>query len=195
MDVRREAIAAIEDEMRRVVEGRAKGSLVVVELDPDGDGILLVRSATAEREDQLTPQIEQLLRAADLAGFRPKLIVACAGVSGAKPLAERPDLVAVLEGLDEGDCSWVAVFAPDRIARSTTTVQRFLEELVRRRAGLYVMSLQQFERSVLNPAEGLTVALLCGVEFAATKEHRSPSGCGVAWKRSGTDVSAVREPT
>lgn len=168
VDVRREAIAAIEDEIGRVIRRRAKDGLFVAELDPEGDGVLLARSATAERPDQLTPQIEQLLKAADRAGRRPKLIVACAGVSGTKLVEKRPDLVAVLEGLDEDGCSWVAVHALDRIGRSLTTTQGFLAELDRRGAALYLMSHKQFERSALEPNERLA-AIYVPLALAASE--------------------------
>jgi len=45
------------------------------------------------------------------------MIVACAGVAGVKPLEQRPDLVAVLEALDQDGCTWVAARDAERIAR------------------------------------------------------------------------------
>lgn len=138
VDVRPEAIAVVEEELAHVLGQRQKGALVVAEIDPDGDGVVLARAARLDRPEQLTPQIEFVLKAADEAGLRPKLIVASAGVSGAKPLEERPDLVAVLAALDQEGCTWVAVRDADRVARSIVTATQFLDELDRREASVYV---------------------------------------------------------
>jgi DNA invertase Pin-like site-specific DNA recombinase len=166
-DLNGEAIAVIEEQMTEVLRRRLGGTLVVVEIDPDGDGVLLVRTARLEQKDQLTSQITQLLSAAQTASRRPRLIVACAGVSGVRPLNERPDLLAVLEALDQDRCRWVAVCGHERIARSTQTTQRFVAQLRLRDAALYVSDLH---RSVLDAAE--LESMFVGILFAADERAR-----------------------
>ena len=138
VDVRQEAVAAIEEELARTLAGKGRGALIVVEVDPAGDGVVLARSATLERANKLTGQVTDIVRACDKAGLRPKLIVAGAGISGAKPLEERPDLVAVIDALDGEGCTWVAVWDAHRIARSVSVHMQFVEELDARSASLYV---------------------------------------------------------
>jgi DNA invertase Pin-like site-specific DNA recombinase len=166
-DLKREALATVEEHMAEALRRGIRSGHTLVELDPQGDGILLVRSATLERPDQLTGQIHQLLAAADKGVRRPKLIVACAGVSGAKPLERRPDLLAVLEALDRERCRWVAVAGTDRIARSITTTHRFLEELRQRRASLFLGS---SDKSVFD--DELTVKLLFSLFESAADRAR-----------------------
>jgi DNA invertase Pin-like site-specific DNA recombinase len=138
VDVRQEAIAAIEEELARTLADEGNGALVVIEIDPAGDGVMLARSARLDYADQLTGQVTNVFNACEKAGLRPKLIVAGAGISGAKALAERPDLAAVFEALDNEGCAWVAAWDTNRIGRGLFIHQQFLCELYLRGASLYI---------------------------------------------------------
>jgi hypothetical protein len=137
-DLRETAAATIAEELERALARKQSGCLAIVELDPTGDGVLLARSATLERPSQLASQLEALFAAADRHGRRPRLIVASAGISGTAPLTERQDLVAVLEELDGGVCSWVAAADWARIARTPIVAEEFVSELARRAVALYL---------------------------------------------------------
>ena len=165
-DLEREAIATVEEHMREALRQGIRSGHTIVELDPEGDGVLLVRSATLERPDQLTGQIHQLLQAADNGERRSKLIVACAGFSGAKPFERRPELHAVLEALDREGCTWIAVARADRIARTIPTTHRFLQELQQRGASLFVGSC---DKSILD--DGPTANLLSSLIESAIAER------------------------
>jgi hypothetical protein len=91
----------VDEELGRTLAQEQNGVLVVADIDPEGDGVVLARTARLDRREQLTPQVKLALEAAETAGLRPKMVVACAGVSGVKPLDQRPGLVAVLEALDQ----------------------------------------------------------------------------------------------
>ena len=165
-DLEREAIATVEEHMREALRQGIGSGHTIVELDSEGDGVLLVRSATLERPDQLTGQIHQLLQAADKGERQPKLIVACAGISGAKPFESRPELHAVLGALDRDGCTWAAVARADRIARSIPTTHRFLQELRQRGAALFVGSC---DKSILDVEP--TANLLSSLLESATAER------------------------
>ena len=137
-DLRETAVTTIAGELKQALARKQPGCLAIVELDPTGDGVLLARSATLERPSQLASQLEALFAVADRDRRQPRLIVASAGISGTAPLAERPDLVAVLEELDGGACSWVAAADWARIARAPIVAEEFVAELARRAVALYL---------------------------------------------------------
>jgi hypothetical protein len=109
------AIQEIERELGRAVQ-MDRGSLTVVEIDPSGNGVILVRLARADRASSLTGQTLWMLNTAASFGLKPKLIVACANVDGLLPFEKRPDLLATLDALDEDCCTWVGMHHVDRIA-------------------------------------------------------------------------------
>jgi DNA invertase Pin-like site-specific DNA recombinase len=161
-DLRTEATHAVEEHMHDALAHNKSGALTIIEVDPSGEGVLLARSATLDRPGQLTGQISELFAACDHGGRRPKLIVACAGVPGHKPLEERPDLLAVLGAIDDDRCAWLGVVEPTRIARSVETFHRFVAELEERGAGIFVRFGSSY---ALDPASG--IRLLCELMSAA----------------------------
>jgi hypothetical protein len=112
------------------------GTLTVIEVDPDGDGVLLLRAARADDATQLVGQLQMMFGASDAVELRPKLIVAAANISGVAPLEKRPDLPSVLGALDEDGCRWVGIAYVDRIARDPMIAAEFLELLAGRGASL-----------------------------------------------------------
>ena len=135
-DLRDEAVAVIEEDMARAVSSGARGTLTVIEVDPGGDGVLLLRAARADNASQLVGQLRMLFRASAAAQLQPKLIVAGANISGVTSLEKRPDLLSVLGALDEEGCRWVGVAYIDRIARDPMVSAEFLELLAGRGASL-----------------------------------------------------------
>ena len=135
-DPRDEAVAVIEEEIVRAISSGARGTLTVIEVDPDGDGVLLLRAARADNATQIVGQLRMLFRASDAAQLQPKLIVAAGNISGVTPLEKRPDLLSVLGALDEEGCRWVGVAYIDRIARDPMVASEFLELLAGRGASL-----------------------------------------------------------
>lgn len=135
-DAREEAVAVIGGEIARAISSGARGALTVIEVDPEGDGVLLVRAARTTDAKPLVGQLRLLYRAADAAQLRPKLVVAAANLSGVASLDKRPDLLSVIAALDEDECRWVGVAFIDRIAREPVVAAEFLELLGNRGAAL-----------------------------------------------------------
>lgn len=142
-DARDEAVAVIEEEIKLALAKGARGTLTVVEVDRQGDGVLLVRAARADAATALIVQLRLLFDAADAAQLRPKLVVAAAGLSGAAPLDKRPDLLSVVAALDEDGCRWAGVAYVDRIARDPMVASEFLEILGNRGAALLLGQLRR----------------------------------------------------
>lgn len=118
-------IETLRRELEQAAELGKSQAFVELELDPEGDGVLLARSATFELNGRaVIEQARLLLSCCETSGERPRILIAATG-SGARPLEERPDLQAVLAALDAG-CTWFATRDIDRIGRGTTPVVQFL---------------------------------------------------------------------
>jgi hypothetical protein len=94
-----------------------------ITLDAEGDGILLIRSATGNAE-QLDRQLEALKHHCHETKRRPRLLIA----SGEESVDDGPGLYLqqIEEAMGEGWCRWVMADSLDRYSRRTPQLDRLL---------------------------------------------------------------------
>ncbi len=100
----------------------------------EGDGVLLVRSATS---DGVRGQLMVVADMVERHQLEPRFVIVAAGLSGRAPFDERPDLQEIQQALREGWCRWVGISDLNRIARDAQVSASFSDLLQANDARLY----------------------------------------------------------
>lgn len=146
---RRKQAFSTDDALRAVIDQHGEpqstrsangGRLYVWELDPLGDGLVLARLSGRELQkgETVSGQAEACLRMCREDDRRVRWLVISLNTSGFLPFERRMDFAFVDEQIRQGTCRWIAVRAPDRIARERLPLELFFQMLRDDRVALLV---------------------------------------------------------
>jgi hypothetical protein len=134
-----QALGEIKGHVLRAAASATEHVSTTVEIDRQGDGVLLVRSA-ALTTDALEVQARRLTEWCASHDRAPRVLIASAGVSGIARLDDRPDLLAALGHAVSG-CSWVAAANACCVSRDSTVLLDFLRLLDSTQTQLFLYGL------------------------------------------------------
>ena len=110
-----------------------------------GDGILVARKSTEEARNGETigAQIQASVDYCDVAGHKPRIVVAVLNLSGQAHFENRHDFTEVFEAFVRGEASWVVYRGMDRVARSVAWTALFVHYLREYGIGLHIAQLHK----------------------------------------------------
>ena len=188
----RELYERLGDFERRVVSGSV---VLRWDLGGEGDGIVVARKSTEEAKNGETigAQLNAMLRYCDVAGHKPRIVVAVLNLSGRSHFDGRHDFAEVFEAFHRGEASWAVYRGMERLARSVPWTALFVHYLREYGIGLHIAQLHK-EVDLHNPyevAQLWVLAMAAELEAASSGERMLTAlsaqmrDAGKGWSKSG----------
>jgi hypothetical protein len=136
-----EATRAVRDWLGEPTDHTFRGALLHVWEIPDGDdGIIAARLSGQDVQNHETVfgQVHGLLEICERRALKPRYLIASMRNSGMLDYERRLDFAFIRERVLAGDCSWVAYFKADRIARQILSANLFYRFLQDTGTGLFL---------------------------------------------------------